>query len=306
LLRWHRELVRRRWTYRRQPPGRPPLAAQTRQLVLRLAAENPTWGYKRIHGELVGLGIPLSPSSVWNILRRHGIEPAPRRASASWREFLRQQAAGMLECDFFTVETLWLRRLHVLFFIELAGRRVHLAGVTANPNSAWVAQQARNLIMALAEQEQQTRFLIRDRDCKFTAAFDEIFRSEGIRVIRAPVAATGEGTRRALGRQRQARVPRPDPDLLPQTPRTGAARVLGPLQHASAAPFTRAAAAPPQSSSRRCERPRVPRPPARPTRRPAPRVQTRRLGTLAAITGICFDPARADDQNPDAPTPAAA
>jgi putative transposase len=187
LLRWHRELVRRRWTYPGRPPGRPPLAAQTQQLVLRLAAENPTWGYKRIHGELVRLGVPLSPSSVWNVLRRHGIEPAPRRASVSWREFLRHQAAGILECDFFTVETVWLRRLHVLFFIELARRRVHLAGVTANPNSAWVAQQARNLIMTVADRE-QPRFLIRDRDCKFTAAFDEIFRSEGIRVIRAPLA----------------------------------------------------------------------------------------------------------------------
>ncbi len=107
----------------------------------------------------------------------------------SWREFLRQQAAGIVECDFFTVETLWLRRLHVLFFIELKRRRVHLAGVTANPNGAWVAQQARNLIMTVAEQEQRPRFLIRDRDSKFTAVFDEVFRSEGIRVIRAPVAA---------------------------------------------------------------------------------------------------------------------
>jgi transposase InsO family protein len=131
----------------------------------------------------------MSPSSVWNLLHRHGIEPAPRRASASWREFLRQQAAGILECDFFTVETLWLRRFYVLFFIELARRRVHLAGVTANPNSAWVTQQARNLVMTLADEEHCPRFLIRDRDCKFTRAFDEVFRSEGIRVIRAPIAA---------------------------------------------------------------------------------------------------------------------
>jgi putative transposase len=189
LLRWHRELVRRRWTYPGRPRGRPALAAPTRQLVLRLAAENPTWGYKRIHGELVGLGIRLSPSSVWNLPHRHGIEPAPRRTSVSWREFLRQQAAGILECDFFTVETLWLRRFYVLFFIELERRRVHLAGVTANPNSAWITQQARNLIMTLTDEEQRPRFLIRDRDRKFTAAFDEVFRSEGISVIRAPVAA---------------------------------------------------------------------------------------------------------------------
>jgi transposase InsO family protein len=156
---------------------------------LRLAAENPTWGYKRIQGELVGLGIPLSASSVWNILRRHGIEPAPRRASVSWREFLRQQAAGILECDFFTVETLWLGRLHVLFFIGLERRGVHLAGVTANPSGGWAVQQARNLIMTLAEPEQLPRVLIRDRDSKFTAGFDEVFRSEGIRVIQTPIAA---------------------------------------------------------------------------------------------------------------------
>jgi putative transposase len=134
ILRWHRDLVRRRWTYERRRQGRPPLASQVRELILRLAAENPTWGYKRIHGELAGLGMPLSASSVWNVLHRHGIEPAPRRASVSWREFLRQQAAGILEGDFFTVETLWLRRLYVLFFIELSRRRVFLAGITAHPD----------------------------------------------------------------------------------------------------------------------------------------------------------------------------
>jgi putative transposase len=137
----------------------------------------------------VGLGVRLSPSRVWNLLHRDGIEPAPRRASASWREFRRQQAAGILECDFFTVETLWLRRLYVLFFIELGRRRVHLAGVTAHPDSSWVTQRARNLVMTLAENEQRPRFSIRDRDCKFTAGFDEVFRSGGIRVIRAPIAA---------------------------------------------------------------------------------------------------------------------
>jgi putative transposase len=189
LLRWHRELVRRRWTYERRRQGRPPLAPQTRRLILRFAAENPSWGYKRIHGELTGLGIGISRSSVWNILHRHGIEPAARRASVSWREFLHQQAAAILECDFFTVETLWLRRFYVLFFIELSRRRVYLAGVTANPDGSWVVQQARNLAMTLAEQKQRPRILIRDRDSKFTAAFDEVFRSEGLRVIKAPIAA---------------------------------------------------------------------------------------------------------------------
>jgi putative transposase len=189
LLRWLRDLVRPRWTYEGRRPGRPPLLAETRQLILRLAAENPSWGYKRIHGELVGLGIGLSPSSVWNVLQRHGIEAAPRRASVSWREFLRQQAAVILECDFLTVESLWLRRFYVLFFNELSRRRVYLAGVTAHPDGAWVVQQARNLIMTLAEQGQSHRILVRDRDKKFTAAFDEVFRSEGLRPIRAPVAA---------------------------------------------------------------------------------------------------------------------
>jgi putative transposase len=189
LLRWHRDLVRRRWTYDRRRQGRPPLAAQMRELILRLAAENPDWGYKRIQGELTGLGFSLSASSVWSVLHRHGIEPAPRRASVSWREFLRQQAAAILECDFFTVETLWLRRFYVLFFIELSRRRVFLAGVTANPDGAWVVQQARNLVMTLAEQEQSHRILIRDRDSKLTAAFDEVFRSEGLRLIKAPIAA---------------------------------------------------------------------------------------------------------------------
>jgi putative transposase len=136
LLRWHRELVRRRWTFPRRPPGRPPMVSQARQLVLRLAAENPNWGYKRIHGELAGLGFTLSPSTVWNILRRHGINPVPGRARLTWREFLRQQAAGIVECDFFTVDTIWLRRLYVFFFIELERRRVHIAGISAHTPTA--------------------------------------------------------------------------------------------------------------------------------------------------------------------------
>jgi putative transposase len=189
LLRWHRELVRRRWTYRRGRRGRPPVADDVRRLVLRLAGENPSWGYRRIHGELVGLGVAVAPSTVWKLLRREGVEPAPRRASQSWREFLRHQAAGIVACDFFTVDSAFLRRYYVLFFLELKSRRVHIAGVTAHPNGAWVAQQARNLSMALVDEGREVRFLVRDRDAKFTAAFDEVFRSEGIRVIRTPVRA---------------------------------------------------------------------------------------------------------------------
>ncbi len=187
LLRWHRDLVRRKWT---QPPrgrGRPPLEQRVRQLVLRLARENPRWGYPRIAGELLKLGLRVSPSSVRRILLAAGLEPAPRRIGPSWQQFLRQQAASILACDFFTVETLSLRRYYVLFFIELESRRVHLAGCTTNPTGAWVTQQARNLsFTGLLE---QTRFLIHDRDSKFSGAFDEVFRSEGITVIHTPVRA---------------------------------------------------------------------------------------------------------------------
>jgi putative transposase len=189
LLRWHRELVARRWTYPHCRPGRPGTPVGVRELVVRLARENPGWGYRRIQGELVGLGITIAASTVWAILREAGIEPAPRRLDASWREFLRRQAASIVECDFLTVDTVFLKRFYILFFIELASRRVRIAGITANPDGAWVAQQARNLVMRLDDERVPVRFLIRDRDSKFTRDFDEVFRSEGIRVIKAPVRA---------------------------------------------------------------------------------------------------------------------
>ena len=189
LLRWHRELVARRWTFPHRRPGRPGTAAEVRELVVRPARENPGWGYRRIQGELVGLGIKIAASTVWTILREAGIEPAPKRLEMTWAEFLRQQVASILECDFLTVDTLVLKRFYVLFFIELATRRVHLAGVTTNPDGRWVTQQARNLLMRLEDEGIRHRFLIRDRDSKFTRDFDEVFRSEGIRVIKAPVRA---------------------------------------------------------------------------------------------------------------------
>jgi putative transposase len=148
---------------------------------VRLARENPSWGYRRIQGELVGLGIKLAASSVWTILRQTGIEPAPKRQETSWPGFLRAQAASILECDFLTVDTLFLKRFYVLFFMGLATRRVHLAVITTNPAGRWVTQQARNLLMQLDDEEVRPRFLVRDRDSKFTRDFDEVFRSEGIR-----------------------------------------------------------------------------------------------------------------------------
>jgi putative transposase len=189
LLRWHRRLVAGIWTYPHRGTGRPPLDQELQQLIVRLARENPRWGYQRIKGELQRLGVHVSATAIRTTLRRHGLDPAPRRASSTWRAFLRQQAAGIVACDFFTVDTIWLRRLHVLFFIELGSRRVHLAGVTANPSGAWVTQQARNLLLMLGEGGRQLRFLLRDRDAKFSRAFDDVFRSEGARVLLTPVQA---------------------------------------------------------------------------------------------------------------------
>jgi putative transposase len=187
LLRWHRDLVRRRWAYPHQR-GRPALAAELRELVLRLARENPTWGYRRVHGELCRLGYKdkIGASTVWTILRRAGVAPAPKR-SAHWRQFLRAQAKGVLAVDFFTVDTVLLKRLYVLFVIEVATRRVHVLGVTPHPVGEWVSQQARNLFMQAGDDLGWFRFLIRDRDTKFTTAFDAVFAAEGIQVLRTPV-----------------------------------------------------------------------------------------------------------------------
>jgi hypothetical protein len=187
LLRWHARLVRRRWTYPRRAPGRPRTAQAIRTLVLGMARDNPGWGYRRIHGELAGLGYKLAPSTVWQILKDAGIDPAPRRAGQTWRAFLQTQAKTILAADFFHVDTVFLRRLYVLFFIEHGSRRVHLAGITAHPTGEWVAQQARNLLMNLDGQAEALKFLIRDRDAKFTAAFDAVFTAAGTRIIRTPV-----------------------------------------------------------------------------------------------------------------------
>ena len=189
LLRWHRRMVARRWTYPTTSNGRPAISEEVRQLVVRLARENPRWGYQRIHGELLRLGVRVSASSIRRVLRAHDIDPAPRRAQTSWRSFLRQQATGILACDFFTVDTVFLHRVYVLFVVELRSRRVHLAGVTGHPTGLWVAQQARNLVAALGDQATAFKFLIRDRDAKFTRVFDDVWRSAGTEIIRTPVGA---------------------------------------------------------------------------------------------------------------------
>ena len=187
LLRWHGELVRRKWTYHRRGPGRPGLDQETVEVIMRMARENPRWGYLRIRGKLMKLGIRVSATAIRTVLRREGLGPAPRRSSPSWSEFLRAQARGILAFDFFTVETVWLRTMYVLFGIELGSRRVHVLGVTRNPDSAWVTQQARNL--AVGERLRGVRCLIRDRDSKYSGPFDEVFRTEGVKVVKTPIRA---------------------------------------------------------------------------------------------------------------------
>src|SRR4051794_30927903 len=187
VLRWHQALIRRKWRQPARRPGRPPLDEDVRALVLRLAHENPRRGHRRICGELVKLGFQISPTSIRRLLAQARLGPAPRRAGQSWREFLRVQAATIVACDFLTVESVFLRRCYAFFFIGHGSRRVWFAGCTANATRAWVAQHARNLALDLAERG--IRVLIRDRDSKYSGEFDEVFRSERIRVVKTPVRA---------------------------------------------------------------------------------------------------------------------
>ena len=187
LLRWHRELVRRKWTHKsRRAGGRPPLGPKLADLVVRMAKDNPRWGYLRIKGECQKLGLRVSATSVKKVLLAGGLDPAPRRDGPSWSEFLRSQAEGIIACDFFTVETAFLKTLYVLFFIEVGSRRLHVTAATRHPNGTFVTQQARNLCFTLDERDEPARFLVHDRDAKFAGSFDEVFRTESIRVIRTP------------------------------------------------------------------------------------------------------------------------
>jgi putative transposase len=190
LLAWHRRLAARKYnTSGRRKPGRPPTVPSIARLVVRLAKENPLWGHRRIHDELTKLGIGVAPSTVWKILHAAGIDPAPRRTGPSWRQFLHSQAAGILAVDFLHVDTVLLKRLYVLVFIEHGTRRMHLGGVTANPTGEWTVQQARNLALSLGERFEDIKFLLRDRGSNFTRSFDAVFQATGARILRTAVQA---------------------------------------------------------------------------------------------------------------------
>jgi putative transposase len=176
VLAWHRRLVTRKWDYSaRRKPGRPPTAAAVKKLVLTMAKDNPLWGHRRIQGELVKLGHQIASSTVWEILHAAGVDPAPRRSGPTWKQFLTAQAHGILAADFVHVDTIGLKRLYALILIEHGTRRAHLAGVTANPTGEWTTQAVRNVLMDLAERGKKFKFLIRDRDTKFTEGFDAVF-----------------------------------------------------------------------------------------------------------------------------------
>ncbi len=188
VLRWHRGIVRRKWTFGNAPKrGRPATPAATVDLTVRLARENPAWGYGKLQGELLKVGHRASRATIKRVLRRQGLPPAPRRRRTTWRAFLARHREQLLACDCFTVDTLFLQRLYVLFFIELGSRRLHLAGCTAHPTAAWVTQQARQCSWQMQDGEgRPMRFLIRDRDGKFPPSFDTVFAAERVEVVRTP------------------------------------------------------------------------------------------------------------------------
>ncbi|MBP2329349.1 transposase InsO family protein [Kibdelosporangium banguiense] len=185
ILAWHRRLIARKWDYstRRRTRGRPPTHLAIKKLALRLAHENPRWGHRRIQGELIGLGHRIAASTVWEILNSAGIDPAPRRAGPTWKQFLASQAHGVIAADFFHIDTALGKRLYALVFLEHGTRRLHIAGVTEHPTQDWTTQQARNLTTDISARLSALRFLLRDHDTKYSAAFDAVLRAEDMDIL---------------------------------------------------------------------------------------------------------------------------
>ena len=243
LLAWHRKLAAGKYdTSKRRKPGRPPTVRSIARLAVRLARENPLWGHRRIHGELTKLGVSVAPSTIWEILHAAGIDPAPRRSGPTWRQFLHTQATGILAVDFLHVDTVLLKRIYVLVFIEHGTRRMHLGGVTASPTGEWTVQQARNLTLSLGDRLEDIKFLVRDRGPNFTASFDAVFQATGTRILSTAVQAPRmNAICERLRRHPAPRAPRPhaDPRRTASARRPG--RVPGALQHGPAAPGHRPA-----------------------------------------------------------------
>jgi putative transposase len=240
LVTWHRKLVARKWDYTSlRRPGRPSTATAVRKLVIRLATENPTWGHRRVQGELVRLGHRIAASTAWQILHDAGIDPAPRRTGPTWKQFLTAQARGIIAADFVHVDTVLLRRLYALIIIEHGTRRVHLAGITAHPDGAWTTQAARNFLMDLGQRTASVKFLIRDRAGQFTGSFDAVFAAESIRILASPASAQSERHLRKNRRHPAARTLRPSADRQRAPSTAGTDRVPGALQRRPAAPCPR-------------------------------------------------------------------
>ena len=283
LLRWHRRRIARYWTQPCRAPGRPCTSVELRRLIIDMATNNPTWGYRRITGELAGLGHRIGASTVWRILKQHRFDPAPQRTSLTWSQFLRSQAA--VACDFATVDTALLRRCYLLFFIDITNREVLYGGITANPTGAWTTQAARNLLVCHPRRFTHSRALVRDRASQFVNDFDEVFRTEGPQDSQDPGPGThGQRLRRALDRQSAPRAARPHHHLEPTPTPAARDRLHRPLQRSSAPPLAQPATPGVDATAKR-QRTTASNCPNDTLRRPHQRIPKSRLTSPDTVSG---------------------